>query len=180
METVKQGRRQSRGGRRRRGVVYVEAVIVLLFFFVLWTSVVYVSRLELARQHARLIARQCAWQIAFAGCDAIPESCARASQERLPEEARLEDEFRPAESEVTSGAARDPYDIGTNARDLVASKVSGLLFQRIVARGYGTARRTPPYGGGLVRVEAAHALPCNSRPRTLGEYARRFFDALFD
>src|SRR5690606_4257800 len=99
---------------------------------------------------------------------------------RLPEEARWEDELRPAENEVSSATGRDPYDIGPSARDLVTSETKGLLFQRIVARGYGKTRRTFPYGSEWVRVEAAHALPCNARPTTLGDQARRFFDALFD
>jgi hypothetical protein len=151
--------------------------VVIGFLIIIWASVIYVARSHEARQLARLTARECAWKIAVSGCQEVPPHCRGAAVGRAPGDDRLEENFVPV-GEAVQGTAQDEDGVTEGARDLVGAQVQWLLFERITAQASRSVRQPPTYGGGTLQVNTSYSLPCNSKPTSVGDQARSFFDAI--
>jgi len=151
----------------------VEFVVLLPLLLVILASIYFVFNRYDAKQTAMLRARSCGWRFAIDGCaDGPPDGCSTgASGEDAGGLDGASAQLAPSEGSWLDAAARLP---------IIGPAFEELFGTGIVGSAEASAIRPQLLGGGEVTYQGSFYVLCNTRHRTLAEYATETFCSLID
>jgi hypothetical protein len=169
-----------KGRARARGIASIEAVLFLPILILIFAGIQLVTRSNMALMHARSQARSCAWRVAAAGCEAIPDECTSGKSEGTTSASakeRLE----------KSGALADTGESAA-VNDEVTSRLDGLLVERTTSSASVSYKRPLLFvpeeerdaseDASLAKHTSEYRLPCNSIPSDSKNISQAIWDEL--
>lgn len=146
----------------------IEAVIALPVMIALCAGALFLRDRYLARQHALLEARHCAWAHALSGCGAAPDGCAASATEANTDDA-------DAAAIMSAARARGDSKIDVFEEIPVLGDAISRLFGTQTGASAERTVRLPGSGGAQLVERAEVVVLCNERPQNVLAAARDVF-----
>ena len=156
----------------------VEAVIVVPVLGILWVGTSFAREQCLARQHALIMARRCAWEHSMSGCEdrklttdckMKPEQSAEAERESSGIIDRTQNEVAKTRGQVGG----DDFDVFGDV-PLIGKAIKALIGTTTGAT-VSIDVPVPWKKGASVPSKGTFGLACNERPQDVGQAIRSVF-----